>query len=78
MVSHYLLCSCSEVHVIPNSYIFWLMNTTMHYVSPGELLFSLANCCSGSTLLQSCSIDFYDQNSGLSVDCQKTIGDHEV
>ena len=41
MVSHYLLCACSEEHVMPNSYNFLLMNATIRYISPGELLFSL-------------------------------------
>ena len=38
------------------------MNATMRYISPGELLFSLANCCSASC------------NRALSTSCIRKAG----
>ena len=52
--------------------IFLLMNATMRNISPGELLFSLENCCS-TMELQSCSIDFINADFQLTVEKQLAI-----
>ena len=50
---------------------FLLMNTTMRYISPGELLFSLSKLL--QCQLQSCSIDFIKAGFQLTVEKQLVI-----
>ena len=49
MVSHYLLCACSEEHVILNCYNFFFVDERYNalYIARRTIV-SLANCCSAS------------------------------